>query len=383
MFISKNSRVKGSNPEPQHIQLQHNRVWVPPQANPVPPPLGAAPPNNHPHIPPPLPFPPMAAFHRRREDWGGGGFGMLGVLPPPPRGPPDIVQQPVFHGAQNPNIQDVQRLNLRSGQLRGGGPRGGLQGPQAPSPQSLNLSPRLNPQGASQNMDAGSLRLGAQSGQLNRAEGAGSSHAGSSETPGPSHAQDSQGAGPELEANSLSPRSTSSNFPTVDGSSSSGSDANPDMEGAGAQALRPGFPSIRPNAMHNRQRQLDMLRKHEDRLRSRNSNNSHNRANNNSSSARGVDCLPRNPMVIHILDFREAVATGAATWLPTKDTPLPGAPEETIFYSLVEGRAELVMFGGIQRDQNPMQRVNSPPDSSSHIVSNSLCIISPNWQRRA
>ena len=375
VFISKNSRVKGSSSEPQHIQLQQNRVWVPPQGNPLPPP-GADPPNNHPHIPPPLPFPAMAAFQRRREDWGGGGggFGMLGVLPPPPRGPPDIIQQPVFHGAQNPNIQDVQRLNLRSGQLRGGS-RANPPEPQASNPQSLNLSPRLNPQGAAPNFDAGSSRPDAQSGQPNAGEGV-SFSASDSERPGPSNAEVSQGALPEPGTDSLRPRSGSSDSSAV--GSGSGSGSHPNMEVAGAQAPRPGFPSIRPNAMHNRQRQLDMLRKHEDRLRSRNSNNSHNKANN----SRSVDCLPRNPMVIHVLDISEVTSTGTVTWLPTRDTPIPGAPEETIFYSLVEGRGELVMFGGIQRDQNPMQRVNSPPDSGSHIVSNGLFIISPMWLRR-
>lgn len=172
-------------------------------------------------------------------------------------------------------------------------------------------------------------------------------------------------------------------------------DVDEEEAGAVAHGPRPGFPSIRPNAMHNRQRQLDMLRKHEDRLRSRNShsnNNSNNRAsssnsnNNSGGSGSGGGCLlhlhPRNPMVLHVLDFSLVQATGTAAWLPTKDTATPGAPEETIFYSLVEGRGELVMFGGIQRDQNPMQRVNSPPDSGSHIVSNGLFIISPKWLRR-
>ena len=397
VFISKNSRVKGSNPEPHNMQLQQNRVWVPPQgnaagpvangANPDPPNvqqqnnrawippqgnpaggaagIGAAPPHppNPPHIPPPPPFPPMAAFQRRREDWGG--FGMLGGMPALPREPPDIVQQPNFHGAQNPNIGDVQRLNLRSGQLRDlrGEPRLNLQGPQLPSP---SVSPRLQPQGAD---EAGPSRQGVQSTSSPNTSGGGSV-SNSDERPGPSNADLAEGSGPSNGAASDShrPGSGISNSPAVDRDA----DPNPNPEAQGAHALRPGFPSVRPNAMHNRQRQLDMLRKHENLLRSRNSNNSQNRG----SSSR-LDYLPRNPMVIHILDFSGVVTTKTATWLPVRDTPIPGAPEETIFYSLVEGRGELLLFGGIQRDQNPMQRVNSPPDSASHFVSSSLYMITP------
>lgn len=162
-------------------------------------------------------------------------------------------------------------------------------------------------------------------------------------------------------------------------SSDSDSDRNPDQE-VGAHAPRPGFPSVRPNAMHNRQRQLDMLRKHENRLRSRSvgGNSSTNRVH----QVRPLDHGPRNPMLIHVLDISQVLTSQTAAWLPVQDLPSQGAPEETIFHSLIEGRGELVLFGGVQRDPNSMQRINSPPSAQSHIVSNGLYMITPTWLKR-
>ncbi|KAK7486106.1 hypothetical protein BaRGS_00022715 [Batillaria attramentaria] len=161
--------------------------------------------------------------------------------------------------------------------------------------------------------------------------------------------------------------------------SDSDSDPNPDLDPGGAHAPRPGLPSVRPNAMHNRQRQLDMLQKHEDRLRNRNGNvNNAARLQNPKST----DNTPRNPMLIHVLDISQVLQSRTATWLPTQEVASPGAPDETIFYSLTEGRGELVLFGGIQKDPNSMQRINSPPNSHSHIVSNGLFVITPKWLRR-
>lgn len=152
-------------------------------------------------------------------------------------------------------------------------------------------------------------------------------------------------------------------------------DVNQDPEPV-APAPRPGFPSVRPNAMHNRQRQLDMLRKHEDRLRGRNGNNSQS-STFRPHVSRYSDHVPRNPMVIHVLDISQVLSTLAAMWLPVQDTASASAPDETIFYSLIEGRGELILFGGVQRDPNSMQRINSPPNALSHIVSNGLFVISP------
>ena len=52
-----------------------------------------------------------------------------------------------------------------------------------------------------------------------------------------------------------------------------------------------------------------------------------------------------------VLDISEAISRNVVTWLPVVKAGAAGlavAPEETILYSLVRGRGELVMFGGIQ-----------------------------------
>ncbi|XP_076451876.1 uncharacterized protein LOC143287640 [Babylonia areolata] len=386
VIISKNSRVKGSNVEPQPQQGRGG--WVPPPGIPAPPqglvPNGAGPPNLHPpHIPPPLPFPPMAAFQRRRDDWGGGGGGgglggLLGVLPPGPQEGPEVAPQHNFHGAHNPNIQDVQRLNLRNNGAhgRGGAPPRGA--PPTP-PHSLNLSARRPPQGSGVSDATSPQRDRVWGASPSGAEG-GSGSISDDERPGPSHHHHHYHHHRDADSDDAPchrPRAASLNSPSADSDSDSDVSAAEQDSGAHAHGPRPGFPSIRPNAMHNRQRQLDMLRKHEDRLwRSRNANNSMQRGGGGGLC--GVDVAPpRNPMVLHVLDLSRVVSTRTAAWLPTRDTPIPGAPEETIFFSLVEGRGELVLFGGIRRDQNPMQRVNSPPDSGLHYVSNVLFLISP------
>ncbi|KAL8564475.1 hypothetical protein ACOMHN_017617 [Nucella lapillus] len=377
VIISKSSRVKGSNSDPQQQQQQQQgRVWMPPVAMPAPPPgpapNAAGPPHHPPHIPPPPPFPPMAAFQRRRDDWGGGGgggLGLLGVLPPAPHLPPDMAPQHNFHGANNPNIQDVQRLNNFRGAPRGALGRGN---PPVP-PQSLNLSPRGEVEGRRGGVnDRDHLRQSASS-----HSGAGN-NGGEEEQPGPSHHPPSHHTHPnDIGAPSHRPGLALHPSPSPSPSPAD-SDSDSDQEpSAGAQAPRPGFPSIRPNAMHNRQRQLDMLRKHEDRMwRSRNSNNSQLRGEAQ-GGGNSIEVTPRNPMVLHVLDLSRVVSGRTAAWLPTRDTPIPHAPEETIFYSLVQGRAELVLFGGIRRVQNPMQRVNSPPDAGFNFVTNGLFIISP------
>ena len=50
-----------------------------------------------------------------------------------------------------------------------------------------------------------------------------------------------------------------------------------------------------------------------------------------------------------------------------------GGPEETMFYSLVEGRGELIMFGGIQGDVMNMQRAMS----QSKNVTSAVYYLSP------
>lgn len=122
---------------------------------------------------------------------------------------------------------------------------------------------------------------------------------------------------------------------------------------------RQGMPSIRPNAMKDRRRQLEALSKHEDLLREA--------ARQSSTRTRAVTATPirrhasfSSPtMAVYVLDLSEAIDVGRVTWLPVQGVDLPGAPTEAIFYSLVEGRGELMMFGGIKGDSRNLQRGSS------------------------
>lgn len=80
---------------------------------------------------------------------------------------------------------------------------------------------------------------------------------------------------------------------------------------------------------------------------------------------------------IYVLDLSQIYESKPkATWLPAKN--LNNGPEETILYSLVEGKSELIMFGGIQKDANSV--VLSTNNSFNSQISNSLHFITaPNY----
>nr|CAD7590731.1 unnamed protein product [Timema genevievae] len=82
----------------------------------------------------------------------------------------------------------------------------------------------------------------------------------------------------------------------------------------------------------NRQRQLGVLHQFEERIR-------------RLSTPPAIP--PRAPtMSMFVLDLSMA-RTGHVTWLQSRKLPW-GEPKETILYSLVTGRGELIMFGGFQ-----------------------------------
>jgi F-box protein 42 len=78
-------------------------------------------------------------------------------------------------------------------------------------------------------------------------------------------------------------------------------------------------------------------------------------------------------MYVHCLDLSQVAATRTATWLPLTEYGAENAPDETLFYSLAEGRGELIMFGGIQTDVNNMRRLMQ----SGHVVSNMVYFLNP------
>jgi len=80
-------------------------------------------------------------------------------------------------------------------------------------------------------------------------------------------------------------------------------------------------------------------------------------------------------MQLFVLDLSQVIDRNVVKWIH-KSNFISDGPEEVILYSLVAGRAEIIMFGGLQKDKNMKQNqteggVNDIPD----IVSNHLHII--------
>ena len=79
-------------------------------------------------------------------------------------------------------------------------------------------------------------------------------------------------------------------------------------------------------------------------------------------------------MVLHVLDISDVLESKTVSWKKLNFDNIWVAPEETIFYSLVEGRGELLMFGGIERD---IHSLKWDYGIKAHTVNNSLHVLSP------
>lgn len=145
---------------------------------------------------------------------------------------------------------------------------------------------------------------------------------------------------------------------------------------------RPGMPCIRPNAMKNRQRQLEALLKYERKLRQPGAHSSPNNPqagpsnsfHENFSSRNGMSRNNAQLMMIHVLNISDVVKTKTVSWQPLRYSDSAEMPEETIFYTLVEGRGELILFGGINKDIQSIQRGFG---IKSHLVTNRLYFLNP------
>lgn len=160
------------------------------------------------------------------------------------------------------------------------------------------------------------------------------------------------------------------------------------------------FPSVRPNPMRNRQRQLEGLRRMEERIRNLSRQNFSLSLSASSSSAVGHSPASslgggkphaspicplrhggtRNPMAVYVADISQVLETGEVTWLPLQNQTPPDGPEDTILYSLVEGRGELIMFGGIHKDPSSATAGACGSNTTGNVpetVSNTVHFILP------
>lgn len=157
----------------------------------------------------------------------------------------------------------------------------------------------------------------------------------------------------------------------------------------GMAAFRdPSSSSLKSNASKNRQRQLESLRRMEERIRSLSRTGTGSTAapsnvpaayNPNANTVPGVSpskspATARNVMTMFVLDITHVLSDDCYTeWLPQKTCKLlNGEPEEKILYTLIAGKGELIMFGGIQKDATSITSQAQLSSSVTNTVSNSL-----------
>uniref|UniRef100_A0A0K2UX95 Fbox only protein 42like [Megachile rotundata] n=1 Tax=Lepeophtheirus salmonis TaxID=72036 RepID=A0A0K2UX95_LEPSM len=120
-------------------------------------------------------------------------------------------------------------------------------------------------------------------------------------------------------------------------------------------------------SLETRQKQLDVLKKMEDRLLKF-------KAQEQQRSNCGQTDSSKK-LVLHILDISKAISNRVVSWLQIKTSYAYQSPEETLLYSLVTCRSELVMFGGIQMEASSAR--SATPDQTKESVSNTTYYFSP------
>lgn len=154
-----------------------------------------------------------------------------------------------------------------------------------------------------------------------------------------------------------------------------------------------------PSTGKQRERQLEALRRIEERLRNKNKeiNNSPAESvfsapaptapSSSSNSSGKKDTKPQSPsssvrllspkMAMFVLDISCVLTDECfASWLPVKSVA-EDSPDDMILYTLVQGNGELIMFGGIQKDAMSINQQAQSSVNITNIVSNSLHFITP------
>lgn len=129
--------------------------------------------------------------------------------------------------------------------------------------------------------------------------------------------------------------------------------------------------SARTCPNRGRERQLQAIQRFEERMRYNNQPPVQGPANGDEAPAP----KPQRTMVMCVLDITNVLEEEcSAQWLPFGPEGSGVGPEETILYSLVAGRGEMIMFGGIHREATTLL-TNSQMNGANNL-SNSLHFIS-------
>ena len=137
----------------------------------------------------------------------------------------------------------------------------------------------------------------------------------------------------------------------------------------------------RQKMLENRQRQLASLQRMEEKIRNSSKapqaggSTSQAGRSGGSNTSRQTSTCPHHRMTTHILDISHAISDHFVTWQPVSPVNSCEAPQESILYSLVLGRTELVMFGGLQKDVS--LNGGRGQQNNSETVSNCLFFLNP------
>jgi len=134
----------------------------------------------------------------------------------------------------------------------------------------------------------------------------------------------------------------------------------------------------RQKMLENRQRQLASLQRMEEKIRNsgKSQSSSSQSKQNQQHGGNKSNVCPHHRMTTHILDISNCLTEHYVTWQPISPILSPEAPQESILYSLVLGRTELIMFGGLQKDVS-LSTGRTNQQNNSETVSNCLYYLNP------
>ena len=149
-------------------------------------------------------------------------------------------------------------------------------------------------------------------------------------------------------------------------------------------------PFAKRKQIETRQRQLDSLKKIEDRYKNlqkeeikskepKLSNSSNNNSIPEKMKTTTHQCIfhevnPEKLLSMFVLDISTAISDHEVEWLQFCSNDSFESPEVSILYSLVEGRGELIMFGGIRKNAD---RAENGDNDENDSVSNALYFLNP------
>lgn len=136
------------------------------------------------------------------------------------------------------------------------------------------------------------------------------------------------------------------------------------------------FRSETPCSCHsnskNRMRQLESLKKMEARYKNPPKDDKPKPTKGNDPNEPGPsgNSSGSNKLSMYVMDISEALSeNGSVTWKPPRTNW--NAPRDTVFHSLVLGKGELIIFGGVQKNSS----ASTIPVASYKSVSNTTHII--------